>query len=184
MKIIKGDLIKLALEGEFDIIGHGCNCFCIQGAGIAFQMANVFHTSNYIYYSRESTNYRGNLGKLGNIQKQSGVTRITSNEANHKTSLCSIFKHKLPMDSSLYIDVYNMYTQYKPGKNLNYSALELCLMKLQYAAKQTENEIGKAVKIGLPWIGCGIAGGDKDRVKEIMESIMTDVNLTVVEYDK
>ena len=35
MKIIKGDLIKLALQGEFDVIVHGCNCFCTMGAGIA-----------------------------------------------------------------------------------------------------------------------------------------------------
>lgn len=27
MKIIKGDLIKLALDGKFDVIIHGCNCF-------------------------------------------------------------------------------------------------------------------------------------------------------------
>lgn len=25
-KEVKGDLIKLVLEGTFEIIGHGCNC--------------------------------------------------------------------------------------------------------------------------------------------------------------
>ena len=25
---IEGDLIKLAQEGKFDVIAHGCNCFC------------------------------------------------------------------------------------------------------------------------------------------------------------
>jgi O-acetyl-ADP-ribose deacetylase (regulator of RNase III) len=35
MKTVKGDLIKLALEGQFDVIVHGCNCFCAMGAGIA-----------------------------------------------------------------------------------------------------------------------------------------------------
>lgn len=38
MKIIKGDLIKLALEGNFDVIIHGCNCFHTMGAGIARQI--------------------------------------------------------------------------------------------------------------------------------------------------
>lgn len=41
-KEIKGDLIKLALEGEFDVIAHGCNCFCTMGAGIAVAMKNTF----------------------------------------------------------------------------------------------------------------------------------------------
>ncbi|KZN57789.1 hypothetical protein N473_26680 [Pseudoalteromonas luteoviolacea CPMOR-1] len=35
MKTIDGDLIKLALDGNFDVIIHGCNCYCTMGAGIA-----------------------------------------------------------------------------------------------------------------------------------------------------
>ena len=38
MKIISGNLITLALEGHFDVIVHGCNCFGVMGAGIAAQM--------------------------------------------------------------------------------------------------------------------------------------------------
>jgi O-acetyl-ADP-ribose deacetylase (regulator of RNase III) len=35
MKSISGDLIHLAKKGEFDLIVHGCNCFCTMAAGIA-----------------------------------------------------------------------------------------------------------------------------------------------------
>lgn len=35
MKHVKGDLITLARTGQFDLIIHGCNCFCTMGAGIA-----------------------------------------------------------------------------------------------------------------------------------------------------
>jgi O-acetyl-ADP-ribose deacetylase (regulator of RNase III) len=42
MKYIDGDLIKLAQEGKFDVIGHGCNCFHTMGAGIAKSMAYAF----------------------------------------------------------------------------------------------------------------------------------------------
>jgi O-acetyl-ADP-ribose deacetylase (regulator of RNase III) len=31
MKVIKGDLIQLAKDGKFDLIVHGCNCFCTMG---------------------------------------------------------------------------------------------------------------------------------------------------------
>lgn len=38
MKSVAGDLIELALTGRFDVIVHGCNCFCTMGAGIARQI--------------------------------------------------------------------------------------------------------------------------------------------------
>jgi len=34
MTTIPGDLIALAKAGEFEVIVHGCNCFCTIGAGI------------------------------------------------------------------------------------------------------------------------------------------------------
>lgn len=39
---ITGDLLKLALQGEFDTIIHGCNCFCSMGGGIAATIRSVF----------------------------------------------------------------------------------------------------------------------------------------------
>ena len=35
---IKGDLIKLAQAGEFDVIVQGCNCFNTMGSGLAKQI--------------------------------------------------------------------------------------------------------------------------------------------------
>lgn len=35
MKEIEGDLIQMALNGDFDIIAHGCNCFNTMRSGIA-----------------------------------------------------------------------------------------------------------------------------------------------------
>ena len=42
MKEIQGDLIKLAIAGEFNVIAHGCNCMQNMGAGIAKQIAKKF----------------------------------------------------------------------------------------------------------------------------------------------
>lgn len=42
MKVIKGDLIQLALNGEFDVIVHGCNCKRTMGAGIARTIRDMF----------------------------------------------------------------------------------------------------------------------------------------------
>lgn len=42
MKTRRGDLLQLAQEGDFDVIAHGCNCFCTMGAGIAKAVAARF----------------------------------------------------------------------------------------------------------------------------------------------
>jgi len=61
MKIIKGDLIKLALEGKFDVIIHGCNCFCTMGAGIAKDIKSEFPEA----YEADLKTEKGNKDKLG-----------------------------------------------------------------------------------------------------------------------
>jgi O-acetyl-ADP-ribose deacetylase (regulator of RNase III) len=61
MKIIKGDLIKLALEGKFDVIVHGCNCFCTMGAGIAGAIKSEFPEA----YDADCKTEKGSKDKLG-----------------------------------------------------------------------------------------------------------------------
>lgn len=38
MRVIKGNLLQLALQNRFDIIVHGCNCFNTMKSGIAGQI--------------------------------------------------------------------------------------------------------------------------------------------------
>lgn len=42
MRAMQGDLITLALEGRFDVIVHGCNCYHTMSAGIARTIAQKF----------------------------------------------------------------------------------------------------------------------------------------------
>ena len=63
MKTIKGDLIQLALEGEFDVIVHGCNCFCTMGAGIAKAIKATFPQA----YQADLQTTKGDKSKLGTI---------------------------------------------------------------------------------------------------------------------
>lgn len=154
-KEVKGDLIEMALKGEFDVIAHGCNCFCIQGAGIAYQMAETFDTH---LIKGEEPEFRGKIDKLGNIQ---------SARRNLPTK-----PYQLMAES---ITVVNAYTQYLPGANLDYHALFLCLKKM--------NVYYKGFHIGLPQIGCGIGGGDWEIVKRAIELYLTDCDVTVVIYE-
>lgn len=79
MKVVQGDLIKMAYDFEFDVIGHGCNCFCVQKAGIAKQMVKHFGTDyKNGFFTPEDEMYRGDINKLGTIycqKKQSAFQR-------------------------------------------------------------------------------------------------------------
>jgi O-acetyl-ADP-ribose deacetylase (regulator of RNase III) len=70
MRVIKGDLIKLALEGHFDVIVHGCNCQCTMGAGIAKSIKEIFPEA----YAADLSTTKGSREKLGSISTAT-VTR-------------------------------------------------------------------------------------------------------------
>lgn len=61
MRIVAGDLIKMAKKGHFDYICHGCNCFHTMGKGIAKKMRNAFPEC---YEADILTGY-GDINKLG-----------------------------------------------------------------------------------------------------------------------
>jgi len=61
MKYAKGDLLKMAEEGKFDVIVHGCNCFNTMGAGIARQIARRFPEA----YAADCETIASDISKLG-----------------------------------------------------------------------------------------------------------------------
>lgn len=63
MKVVRGDLLKLALTGEFDVIVHGCNCQCDMGAGIAKAIRAEFPEA----YAADRATKRGDREKLGSF---------------------------------------------------------------------------------------------------------------------
>lgn len=79
------------------------------------------------------------------------------------------------IEGSLY--VVNCYTQYNydvSTKPLDYAALELCLKKI--------NDEFKGRHIGLPLIGCHLAGGDWNIVKTMIQKELKDMDVTIVHF--
>lgn len=76
MKTVKGDLIKMALNGEFDVIAHGCNCHCCMGAGIADTIANEFPKA----LIADCKTTVGDDSKLGtySVAQERGVTVVNA----------------------------------------------------------------------------------------------------------
>lgn len=147
-KEVKGNLLDMADKGHFNAIAHGANCFSTMGAGIAKQIKERYPKA-FLADNRDRRIPRERLGDLSMV---------------------------LVGPSNFLL--FNLYTQYNPGPNLDYSALELSLRKMAMVLKLTTN-----VKIGLPQIGCGIAGGDWERVKEIIQRVLSDFEVTVVIFE-
>jgi O-acetyl-ADP-ribose deacetylase (regulator of RNase III) len=61
MNTLSGDLLRLALEGRFDVIVHGCNCQCTMGKGIAASIKDQFPEA----YAADLATAKGDRGKLG-----------------------------------------------------------------------------------------------------------------------
>jgi O-acetyl-ADP-ribose deacetylase (regulator of RNase III) len=155
----EGDLITLAKEGHFDVITHGCNCFCTMGAGIAPQMAKAFGCDTFMM---EDLKYKGNINKLGTIDYE--IQPIFGTSKN--------------------LVVVNSYTQYRYGRNhadgdkipVDYDAIRLCMRKI--------NRIFKDKTIGLPKIGAGLAGGDWSKISKILVEELNSMDIWVINYNK
>jgi O-acetyl-ADP-ribose deacetylase (regulator of RNase III) len=159
MKTIKGDLIKLAEQGEFDMIIQGCNCFHCMGGGLAKQLATKYPQ---VLEADKKTKY-GDREKLGSYSKAT-----------------------LEVDDNIFI-VLNAYTQYKwsSGSDVfEYGSFQKFLSKITRHI-QTYNADGK-LTIGFPMIGAGLAGGDWSRISKMIEKFSEDfashADVTVVEY--
>ena len=63
MKTIQGDLLKLAIDGKFDVIIHGCNCQSAMGAGIAKAIKSTFPEA----YDADRKTTKADRNKLGTI---------------------------------------------------------------------------------------------------------------------
>jgi O-acetyl-ADP-ribose deacetylase (regulator of RNase III) len=154
VKTVQGDLIGMFKERQFNFIAHGCNCFHRMGAGVAGQIAKEFPEA--FDEDKTSSNY-ADSSKLG------GVTAV----------------------GTVYGGIINAYTQYLPGK----SDPELLYDSIYRVFRLIDNKAmlaGFDYKpiIGIPMIGAGIAGGDWDIIKNIIDLATPSVNIVVVEWKK
>ena len=169
-----GNLITLAKEGMFDLITHGCNCFCTMKSGIAPQMAENFQCD---IFELEGDEYKGDYNKLGQIDfRKLKEYDYGNNQYEWLEFLWDLDSDIKPTGKELY--AVNSYTQYRYGKGLqlDYEALTLCLRKI--------NHVFRGKHIGLPQIGSGLAGGNWIKIKEIIQKELKDCDVTVVIFKK
>lgn len=148
MRTIHGDIIRLAKDGAFDVIAHGCNCFHTMGGGLAAQIRGHFPEA---LQADLATPY-GERAKLGT---------------------CSVATVGTPSGQ---LTVVNAYTQFHPsmgaGVDVDYEAVARAVawLKAQYAGR----------RIGLPQIGAGLAGGDRNRIEAIIADQLAGEDVSIV----
>lgn len=108
IRYVKGNLITMAQNGEFDIIAHGCNCFCTMGAGIAPQIAKAFPDAEKV----DNQTVKGDPCKLGEW---------------------SLGFHQL--DNGKLLRILNLYTQYSTGgqRAVDYAAIKFAFNSIYHS---------------------------------------------------
>ena len=139
LKIINGDLLKLASEGHFDYIVHGCNCFHAMNSGIAGKIAARYPEAR----SADKLTGFGDRNKLG------------------KCSLAYL-------DNLIIVNAYTQFNYGRSSNRyFEYPAFYsfLNMFKNILVSEFKENKF----RIGFPLIGCGLANGDKSFVISMLK---------------
>jgi O-acetyl-ADP-ribose deacetylase (regulator of RNase III) len=156
IKVVKGNLLDLFDNREFDAIVHGCNCFNAMGAGIAKQIKERYPSA----YAEDCKTKKGLITKLGHY---SYVTLVDDFLPDYLQGETKRF-------------VINAYTQYdyKGYKPVDYEAIRKVFTLI--------NNHFEGLTVGIPKIGAGLAGGDWGKIKRIIDSVTPDLDITLVEY--
>lgn len=144
VKYFKGDLFA----SDCNIVCHQCNCKGAYNAGIAKTIRTLYPVAYTVFMER----YNAGEAKLGEIDivpflKADGDIRY----------------------------IINMYAQYAYGygdKHTDYVAFQTCLNQVRNFIDLFNNDV---IKLGFPAkIGCGLAGGDWNIVRKIIEDTFAD----------
>ena len=148
---IQGDL----LESDCNIIAHGSNCVQTMGSGVARAIREKYPEA---YIADKKDSIYGDRSKLGTYTY---------------APVCLAD----PLIPNKLWFVLNLYTQYNFGtevRQLDYEALANCLEALKTFCAKYPN-----AKVGLPRIGCGLAGGDWSVVKAFIEATFPNKDIYV-----
>jgi O-acetyl-ADP-ribose deacetylase (regulator of RNase III) len=113
VQVVHGDLLRLALDGRFEVIVHGCNCMCQMGKGIAKSIKKQFPEA-YEADRRTTPGDRGKLGTITTVEIERGDAKFV---------------------------VVNAYTQFDyrpPGPNVDYDAIRAAMraVKRQFGGQR------------------------------------------------
>ena len=147
-----GNLVDMGLDGDFDVIIHGCNCYCQMGAGIAKEIRQKIPFA----YIVDCSTRVGDKKKLGTFTD-------TREDPNND------------------LIVINAYTQYNyNAKRYGVCADYKAIKKVFEAIKEEFG--GQNLKFGIPLIGVGLAGGRWEIISEDISKAMDGEDITLIHF--
>lgn len=153
--IQQGDLFDP--DFEFDALAQGVNTYGLMGAGIAVPFREKW-PAMYEEYKALCVKHGMALGGLVHIWIPEPSAEVGKGEDGSPV-----------MFVDLGTVIYNMFSQLAPGRNGNYELLRKAAIMVRQDAESQGFE-----RVGLPWIGCGIAGLEKHNVEHIFETVWGD----------
>jgi O-acetyl-ADP-ribose deacetylase (regulator of RNase III) len=156
MKEVTGNILRLAGQGEFDLIVHGCNCEGIMGAGLAKQISEEYPAAK---------DADQNSSGITPDQKLGGVVGVT------------VYSNENP---AVVFTILNGYTQ----RNARGARGEVLVD--YDAVRSVFRTVGNNYpnyRIAYPKIGAGKAHGDWDTIKAIIDEELDGLDHTLVVFD-
>lgn len=160
--IIQGDLFDPDLN--FDALAQGVNTYGVMGAGIAVPFREKW-PDMYEDYKAFCTKYGGTLSGLIHIWEEPMKAPKVAEDAD------GIEIYEIEFGKT----IYNLFSQTAPGKDGNYEYL----MKAAILMRQ-DAESNAFDRVGLPWIGCGIAGLLRHNVEHIFKTVFEDSDVEFI----
>jgi len=153
LTIVHGDLLK----SDCGIICHQANCQTTMRSGIAKSLVELYPEvaqADKDFPIPSGDNRR--LGRFSHVQTHSGVI------------------------------VVNLYGQFYYGtdrQHTDYAALEHAVREMLHHLSEFRTQNQKVFKVGLPYnMGCGLAGGDWNVVREFLERASNDYQYPLFVY--
>lgn len=169
LSIVQGDLFDP--DYGFDALAQGVNTQGVMGAGIAVPFRETF-PEMYAEYRGLCQKFGPTLGGLVHTYRPD-VERIS-----FTPGVVELWDLDVDFDQPT---IYNMFSQIMPGRNGDYRLLQQAAIQVLFDAEEMGFE-----SVGLPWIGCGIAGLERHNVHTILDQVWgdSDVEFVIVQQDR
>lgn len=158
IEFVEGDIFEV----EGDVLCHQVNCFGVMGAGIAKKIRDKYPMV-FDFYKETCYQYKGNYKSL--------------------LGICEIVDiRKYDSKSKFVANLYGQQDIYPRNEvHTDYDALGIALQKLYVFC--LDNDLNTILIPDM--IGCGLAGGDRNVVLEIIKKIFENdskITVKIVKY--
>jgi O-acetyl-ADP-ribose deacetylase (regulator of RNase III) len=161
---VQGDLLQLFDDGCFHAIAHGCNLRGTLARKISGGLAGVIEKRYLEASEADNRLYR----------------QIKELELSPESFLGSYTRAAIPLKGDNCGIIYNLYTQVEPGADFRIYALQKAVQTLNEEGKKIFNTFKRRETIGVPLIGGGIGGGNKDGIIDTIKELSKWWNVVLV----